>query len=258
MLQRDASAPATGSARRCSRRRRWSSPGSRWRSGSAPGCSTSACEGQLYRWRRSPRRWPGVACHGLPAPLAAAALAGGRAMRAARVGRDPGRAQGALRRPRGDQHDHAQLHRLRARRPTSAARVLRARDGAHRRDRRRPRRCPRLERCCRRCAARPPTCRSRSALARGARGGPCCCSAPGSATSCARSASTRRAARVRRRVGGRDADAWRWRSRARWPGSAASNFVLGYKHFFELGFSARRRLHRDRGGAASGATIRSA
>jgi simple sugar transport system permease protein len=85
-------------------------------------------EGQLYLGgsRRARRRALGA----LPAPLLAAVASRPPRSRR-RVGRDSRAAQGAHGLARGDQHDHAQLHRVRARRVLRPLGVP-ARDGAHR------------------------------------------------------------------------------------------------------------------------------
>ena len=110
-------------------------------------------EGQLYLGGLA-AALTGVALAGLPAPVLLplallAAAAGGRGL-----GRHPRRAQGALRRARGHQHHHAQLHRLRAGLVRRALRV-RAGDRAHRDASARARRSPGSTCSCPRCAARP-------------------------------------------------------------------------------------------------------
>ena len=78
-------------------------------------------EGQLYLGGLA-AAVAGAALGAWPAVLLLPAAIARRRARGGAVGRDPRRAEGAHRRARGHQLDHAQLHRVRARSPTSAAR----------------------------------------------------------------------------------------------------------------------------------------
>ena len=166
----------------------------------------------------------------------AAALRSRRGAGGGAVGARARRAQGALRRARGDRHDHAELHR--ARRCVQLARraeLLRAARRVHTAADRRRRAAAAL-------AALLPAFRGSAvnfALA------PRCSSPPRShvllpaRTRRGFELRARRAAAGRRRGAGiaRRPTTWSlaWRSPARWPASVGANFVLGYKGYFEDG-----------------------
>ena len=227
-------ATATASARCCSRPRRSSSPACRSRSRSAPACSTSAPRGSSPS-APSPPRWSACASARLPAvvavPLALLAGAAGGAL--------VGAIAGALKAWRGA---HEVINTIML---NFIVRALMVGVGAHLFEREpihtapiaAAAELPRLSRGS--CRALHGSAANVALSARRRRRA----SPPGGSSSARAPASSLRAVGASPRGRGHAGisvprvQSSRWRSPAPWPAWCGANFVLGYKHYYEDGFS---------------------